>query len=359
MIKKLFDLSIHHEDQRIIILDYFRGLLMILVLLQHANAPGNAYILQFHMPAFFFLSGYTEFLINKEETVYSYIKSRFRRLIIPYFAFEALLCMVYAFACILSRFLFHKIGINIAFNLLDSVLSIFLCLNTPYKGFVGRLWFFPAMFFGSVFVRIIRELTRTSPHVRWGFMAILLVISYITSNYLTFRLPFAIDIAFLGAAFMLLGIQSGPYIEWMVNKSHLLLDITSLIVCSITIIIINYLCEPICLMYKNMYNDYISMLIIAFLGTLTFLLLSKWILPVLQKISFLHKLVMWYSINSLTTFPVHLTIKIGMIAILKLLNSSSWLILFASMLILNVPVTNFVNCYLPFLLQTRPISKHK
>ena len=35
MIKKLFDLSIHHEDQRIIILDYFRGLLMILVLLQH------------------------------------------------------------------------------------------------------------------------------------------------------------------------------------------------------------------------------------------------------------------------------------------------------------------------------------
>lgn len=52
LIRNTFHLRVP-QQRRIDYLDYIRGSLMILVLLQHANVPGSSYILQFHMPALF------------------------------------------------------------------------------------------------------------------------------------------------------------------------------------------------------------------------------------------------------------------------------------------------------------------
>lgn len=51
-------MSAQQTHQRDKFIDFARGLAMILVLWHHASLPGSAYILGFHMPLFFFLSGY-------------------------------------------------------------------------------------------------------------------------------------------------------------------------------------------------------------------------------------------------------------------------------------------------------------
>jgi len=75
----------------VLYLDFVRGILILLVLYHHSMAPYNEYILQFHMPALFILSGYTEYIINKDKSLGKYIKSKFLRLIVPYFSFEVLI----------------------------------------------------------------------------------------------------------------------------------------------------------------------------------------------------------------------------------------------------------------------------
>lgn len=46
--------------QRDALVDFLRGAAMLLVLLHHSGCPLGPYILAFHMPHFFVLSGYAE-----------------------------------------------------------------------------------------------------------------------------------------------------------------------------------------------------------------------------------------------------------------------------------------------------------
>ncbi len=51
--------------------------------------------MQFHMPALFVLSGYTEFCIKKKTSFGAYVKAKFLRVIVPYFCFELLYLILY------------------------------------------------------------------------------------------------------------------------------------------------------------------------------------------------------------------------------------------------------------------------
>ena len=55
----------------------------------------HEYVMQFHMPALFVLSGYTEFCIKKKTSFGAYVKAKFLRVIVPYFCFELLYLILY------------------------------------------------------------------------------------------------------------------------------------------------------------------------------------------------------------------------------------------------------------------------
>lgn len=323
---------------------------MMLVLLQHADAPGSTYILQFHMPAFFLLSGYTEYQINHHQSFIAHIKSRFTRLLIPYFLFEMINCNLYGLVYYVSQSGLPLIDSSLPFHFKDAIISVFLCLNSPYKGLYGRLWFLPAMFFSSIFVYSIRKMMSKSISAQWLSTSVLFFLSYYTSSILSNRLPFGIDIALLGSAFMMLGLLCGPYIEFILHPNHHKLDYALLLISVGLFSIINVTHEPLCLMYKNVYTDYVAMVVAALSGTLFFLILCYLVHPLLQKVPFIYQMIVWYSINSLITFPIHLTIKIGSIVILNYLGCSSWLLLFTLMLTINIPISNFITLYCPFML---------
>ena len=65
------------SKNRILWVDASRGIAMLLVILGHCigslNDPGYKFILSFHMPLFFFLSGYCA---KKEEQFRPYLKKK-------------------------------------------------------------------------------------------------------------------------------------------------------------------------------------------------------------------------------------------------------------------------------------------
>ena len=69
---------------RIDLYDFLRGIAMIIVMVQHCNFPFGWYLLPFHMPLFFFLSG---MVVGGRElpSFGKYAWSKFKRLMIPYF----------------------------------------------------------------------------------------------------------------------------------------------------------------------------------------------------------------------------------------------------------------------------------
>jgi len=61
--KSIFHIREKHHANRIQLLDFLRGAGMLLVVLHHSDIPHGHWILAFHMPLLFFLSGYTLHLI--------------------------------------------------------------------------------------------------------------------------------------------------------------------------------------------------------------------------------------------------------------------------------------------------------
>jgi hypothetical protein len=60
LFKRYFCISGDYS-KRIEVFDFYRGLAVLLVLIQHAGIPYGKIILAFHMPLFFVLSGYMQY----------------------------------------------------------------------------------------------------------------------------------------------------------------------------------------------------------------------------------------------------------------------------------------------------------
>lgn len=349
-IKNIFHIRTPEMQGRIIFLDHLRGILMLLVLLQHASAPGSNYILQFHMPALFFLSGYTEFVTNRQYSLREYIKNRGRRLIVPYVCFELVNYVLYLFVCGLSRLGVPLGSVVTEATVFDAFVSIVTCINNSYKGLYGRLWFLPAMFCSSLYAFMIKNLIARKRWLQWIFVPVLLGLSFVSSEILPVRLPFGADIALLGAAFLLLGSVAGPWMDRLINKRHLMWDLIIGLGGAGLFVACNVFGDPVCLMYENEYVDYWYMVTAALAGTVLLTVLCKWGTVVIRKLPLAHKLTVWYSVNSLATFPVHLTIKLAMLLGMKIVGFENWVVLFLGMLLLNIPVVNFITHYLPLML---------
>ena len=86
--------------------DVARGLGIVLVVLGHSPALRGApktLIYAFHMPLFFFLSGFLATPASLAVPFASYVASQARRLLVPYFAFSALSYPVWLLAFAAGR----------------------------------------------------------------------------------------------------------------------------------------------------------------------------------------------------------------------------------------------------------------
>ena len=141
--------------KRIEEIDIYKGILIILVVIGHATNQYNIYIYQFHMAAFFFISGFLS-TIEKDGLV-KFIYKKFMSLKLPLFT-------VFILMQIFIAILYHSGNYNIFFD--DNLqyygfvfnFKEFIFHDRIYLWFLGATWFITVLFYIEIFKKIIYDL---------------------------------------------------------------------------------------------------------------------------------------------------------------------------------------------------------
>jgi fucose 4-O-acetylase-like acetyltransferase len=196
-------------SKRIEYLDIARGIGILLVVLGHNDFEAisvfvHQVIYSFHIPLFFFLSGY---FINISIPFFDFFKKRFSSLLKPYFF---IIFLIY-----FTSVSFEKMGFNTAITRIVKALY-----GTGHYIDWVQLWFLPELFVVSLYAFLFITLVSRLQNrwIRWGILLATLAlslpfldafypfpISIFGKQYELYGLPLGLDLIFLSGFFFILG----------------------------------------------------------------------------------------------------------------------------------------------------------
>lgn len=162
------------EVRRFEFIDLFKGIGIIFMIIGHVGVDESFshYISAFHMPMFFFISGY----LFKSYDFKDLLKRKFGSLIKPYLwfgAFNAIACLL-----LVENF---KIG---------TFIEKLFFFNNRHLAVAGALWFLTCLFFLNIIFWFIHK------HVKNKYLlGVILFLIAISEFFLKIRLPYSIDSA--------------------------------------------------------------------------------------------------------------------------------------------------------------------
>jgi fucose 4-O-acetylase-like acetyltransferase len=198
-------------SKRIEYLDIAKGIGILLVVLGHNDFEVISLFVQrliysFHMPLFFFLSGY---FLNTAVPFFEFFKKRFNALLKPFF--------FTIFLIYFTSVSFEKMGFNTAIQ--RTVKSLYG--SGHYLDWV-QLWFLPHLFavslYAFLFIMLVSKLRNR--WITWGILLATLAIavpflnifypfplSILGKDYELWGLPFSIDLVLVTGFFFILGYE--------------------------------------------------------------------------------------------------------------------------------------------------------
>lgn len=267
-------------------IDEFRGLAMVLVVLEHTGLRFfGRIILAFHMPCFFFLSGYLyTYTKQSKHTLREYLSNNIYRIGIPYILYVSIKGLIDYFWVPINRDCF-------------SILQIA----------VDQYWFISCLFISGLVFHILyktifiknEDLTKT---------LVIILCWFIVGICNGCQLPFGLGQCFMALIFLTIGSCSNKLIERIYNtplKIKISLGVmfsTVLTIC----IIYNFYYGDNFFMYNNSYGKIIPAVIGAIAGTFVLLIGNFLLQPVFNKYEIVKKIVLWFGTNSLLLYPAHL-----------------------------------------------------
>lgn len=215
-------------------IDMLKGFGILLMLIGHVQfgADINHYIYSFHMPLFFWTSGFLFKYRNRD--IFSYFKKSGRALILPYFVYGGIFTVLFSVYQ-------HEI------NLSDVCIKFLYPNHYPFD-WCGAIWFLPAMFFVKLLYFVVNKYLKRK---QCWFVAIIAIVIGILCSSFQIHIPLAIDSALFGFGFYCLGVFSK---EIMMKK----LDIKNHQSLIILFFIISGLCflNKVINMRENTYGNY-------------------------------------------------------------------------------------------------------
>ncbi len=198
--RKYFQPESKTDKKRDTTMDFAKGLAILLMILDHILAKG-AFITSFHMPLFFFISGY--FL--KEEPLATTFHKKVKGILVPYLKFGLLLCVARSlYIVFFMDYTWRASG----YVFLVSLGNLFLARN------VFLLWFLCALFLALMLYAIIVKLTGDHLWIRWTAVLAGLALGGYLSQYTDQNLWY-IDVALVSISFVAAGATYRKY------KGHL------------------------------------------------------------------------------------------------------------------------------------------
>ena len=204
-------------------IDIFRGLGIIMMIMGHIGFGDvfDYFIHAFHMPMFFFVSGFffTSKPSDKVKTI-DYIKGKCKALLVPYCFFGIFHFIIF---CMMQR----------TGEEWETLVHL-LFINTTGLPIAGALWFLTAIFFTNV-IYFLLDRYISDNRLKTALVIILSLAGNIAPKLLPFRLPYALDISFVGIglfhiAYILRQQMENKYIEKMFQLNKVVWFISAVLV---------------------------------------------------------------------------------------------------------------------------------
>lgn len=172
--------------------DIFKGIGIILMLIGHVGlwGPLSYWLHAFHMPMFFFISGYL--YKEKVETCRKRILGKCRNLLAPYVITGIVLFLCECARSVLWNYeMPYKQGLNLLWDNTS---------NVP----IGGIWFLTALLWTNVIFILLKQ-TNCKDIILGVICLIIGLVGLLAACYLPFRLPWALDAGMVGTLFYYVG----------------------------------------------------------------------------------------------------------------------------------------------------------
>ncbi|MDD4248349.1 MAG: acyltransferase family protein [Methanosarcina sp.] len=328
-------------------IDTLKGIAIILVVVGHLSIYDDLglYIYSFHMPLFFFISGYLFNMKKYKDVPMKFLQNKAKTLLLPYLSFTAISYLFYITCDFLLRIyqpafqIETMLGKGLFFNLNNIFFIQKELINTP-------LWFLVCLFTTETLFYFISKRFYKSKYNVFFYIVILSFVGYICSSYSSIRLPWELDIAFTAIVFYATGFYFHKYYDELFFKK----GIHIFLILFIMNLLIGFQNQRVN-MLGLVYNNYILFYLSAFSGILVYFYLD-------QKIGSF-KILEYYGKNSLIILGMHYLIisilKYSLIFSQKILLLSIdqnivFLLTLIGFFVLIVPIINIINKKFSFLL---------
>lgn len=256
---------------RIQYIDISKGIGIILVVIGHClnmqSTIGN-WIYSFHMPFFFFISGYC-YNELKYNTLNVLIISRFKQLILPYYNFAFMILLANSFLLPRSSEFFETFLLNT---------KAFLS-----TGSLGALWFLPILFLSGILFYFIRKIKQSK----------ILIIIFLVLSILPFVLikyiepPYSLLSLFGATCFFAFGFFSKNQLKSIYEKINLKYITILVFVFFIVTVLFSLLARRQINLIEYALNSYLQYYFAAFTGIFFIFYLSIFIEKVFKSNMFL------------------------------------------------------------------------
>ena len=274
-------------------LDVSKGIGIILVIIGHCVYLGGGmhnWIFSFHMPMFFILSG----VLIRKENLNTFVKKRFKSLIVPYFVF-CLVGLIVTFVIPVFRIKYNIHGL-----LYD------LYMGSPDYINISSIWFLVCLFIASVILQIIFTICNNNQKIELCILVVIGIVGFsfaqLREKYFLFlpvcRLPCNIDVSCIAIIFLSFGFYfSKFFLKLEINFS--LLNISRKYLLSLLLLIISIFLSIIngrVNLHGLIFNNVVLYIIESIVGTLTIIFVS---IMLQNSAIFISKIFVWFGKNSL------------------------------------------------------------
>ena len=218
-----------HSTNRINWIDNLKALGIVLVIFAHIVPADTQYIYSFHVPIFFFISGY---LVKDHALLLpwrTFLHKNFKALIVPYIVIGL---ATYLFWLLILRHFGENLELNIPphkplIGMLTGLGTDRLLQHNP------PLWFLPCLFMTTLIFSALRRLTN-NPIAIAAVLLLLAVIGFSLPEFINFRLFWNFDVALVAVAFYgvgyLLKRQQDKWMQFQMKMHRIIILIVALLI---------------------------------------------------------------------------------------------------------------------------------
>lgn len=336
------------DKNRITWIDIAKGIGIFLVVLGHNSIPPSifGYIFSFHMPLFFFLSGFL-LLSDRFNNFSFFFKKKFQSLILPYF-YLGLIVYLYWLVVVQK---FTPFDIALLKPIADLIYG-----STSLDTIFTPLWFLPSLFLTEIMFFFVYK---KFPRFYLLPVIVISILAYISTLSSFKNLPWSINtsmiaLVFFGIGFFIRNHFPEKYLQILKNNfTYILL----FVLCSVWSLGFYWLNGTVDMLH-NHYQNFLYFFLSAFGGIGLLIILANFISPNTKSINFLGR-------SSLTILALH---SIGLAISKSLVSGAQRLmntnisdekslvfgLIYSLMAILIVlPIIHLINNYFPWILGKR------